>query len=338
MKTIALTCLYKNRLDKLNENGIKKRNFNPDSIDITKTFISFQKDNKMIFDEVQGFMRLIENPSFLNKQKNWLKNKIQENKNLNHRFLIRFPEKFTDFNKLRNIFIDIQEKAGMKKIFLFFSVSENYGSIKEYLKNLDKSKDYVLVLDMAMEFEVLKPLLENNIGNSDELVLLYREWTDYKDNFSFVIRQAQKSPEILHMAFTPLDLNIYGNKDIFATALICNGFKSVSFIDTEFKKFFVKWKNPRRVKTHKQKVDETRWVNEEMMSYDKKHNQNCLCFGTENNAEKVMRDYGIKEAVTYHNLEVLSKTYTKAKQNQKFKEELLNLENIKPILVSLKLQ
>ena len=74
------------------------------------------------------------------------------------------------------------------------------------------------------------------------------------------------------------------------------------------------------------------------MSYDEKHNPNCLCFGGSNTAEKVMKDCGIKEAVTHHDLEVLSKTYSKAKQSQEFKETLLNLETIKPILVSLKLQ
>jgi hypothetical protein len=337
MQNIALTSLYKDRIETIKKSGIKNKKFNPDSIDITKTFTFFQKDNKRFTDENLGFMRLLENPSFVKSQENWLRKKLKENLNLQNRFLIRFPDEFSDYDKLRDIFLEIQEKAGMKRFYVFFGISESETSIFKYVKNLDKEKKYTLVLDMSMKFEVLKPIVEKYI-DSFEIIFLYRNWNEFKENFAFVIRQAQKNQDVLHMAFVPVDINAYGNKNIFSTALICNGFKSISLVDTEFKKFFFKWKNPRRVKSHQEKADETRWVNEKVMSYDDKHNPNCFCFGKDKTAKQVMKDCGIKEAVTYHDLEVLSEVYSKAKVNQKFKEELLNLESIKSILVSLKLQ
>ena len=166
---------------------------------------------------------------------------------------------------------------------------------------------------------------------------MYRDWRKNIDNFTYVIRQVEKSQNLFHMAFVPVDLNIYGNKEIFSTILICKGFNSISLVDTEFKAYFSRWKKPRKVKTKEQKINESRWVNDDLMVYQEKHKTGCLCFG-KSNAKNLLKQQDIKSVITYHNLEVLSKTYLQAKTDTKIKEKLLSLETIKPILVSLKLQ
>ena len=249
MKQISLTTPYKNRLGVLKTNGINSKKFNPDSIDLTKTFNSFQEDKKKIFDEKKGFTRIIKNPAIKKQLENWLIKKLNENISLNVRFLVGLPVNFSDYDGLRDTFLEIQENAGMKKLYVFFGISEDEKSINNYVKKLNKEKKYILVFDMAMEFEVLKPILEKYIEAYSEIDFLYRNWDENKENFNFVIRTAQKNPEKLHMAFVPVDLNDYGDSDVFSTILICNGFKSVSLVDTEFKRFFSKWRNPNKIKT-----------------------------------------------------------------------------------------
>ena len=183
MKEIALTSLYKDRLEVLRKAGIKNKEFNPDSIDITKTFTSFQKNNKKIYNELLGFSRLLDNPSFVKSQEDWLKKLLKENPDLKHRFLIRFPTKFSDYDKLRDVFLGIQENAGMKKLYVPFGISEDEVSINKYIKNLDKTKRYVLVFDMSMRFVVMKPLVEKYIQDF-EIVFLYRNWNEYKEQAS----------------------------------------------------------------------------------------------------------------------------------------------------------
>ena len=205
MKQIALTSLYKDRIENVKKSGIKNKKFSPDSIDITKTFSSFQKDNKRFTNEILGFMRLLENPSFVKSQENWLRRKLKETPDLENRFLVRFPDEFSDYDSLRDVFLEIQEKAGMERFYVFFGISESEISISKYIKNLDKKK-HTLVFDMSMKFEVLKPIVEKYI-DSFEIIFLYRNWDEFKENFSFVIRQAQKNPDVLHMAFVPVDIN-----------------------------------------------------------------------------------------------------------------------------------
>ena len=338
VETIALTNKFKNRLINLLKVGVKNKIFIPRSIDVRKSFSVFQKNKQVIADEIKGFMRLIEQLSFRQRQIDDLKDHVKENQNLNIRYLVTFPKEFPDYNKLREIFLEIQEKAGMKKLYLFFGKSESFNIIKSYIDNLDKSKEYILVLEMDFEYRVLYPLLEGDIKNRfSEIVFIYRDWRENKDNFTYVIRQAEKNQDLFHMAFVPIDLNIYGNKDIFSTILICKGFKSVSLVDTEFKKYFIKWKKPSVVKTRKQKINESRWVNDDIMSYENQHKKGCLCFGKDN-LKGLLKKQDIKSIITYHDLEVLSKTYSKAKTDLKVKDSLLSLDTIKPILVSLKLQ
>ncbi len=335
VEAITLTNQFKNRLNNLLEVGIKSKNFNPDSIDIRKSFSVFQKDKQVIADEIKGFMRLIEQPKFKQRQIDDLKNHIKENLGLVLRYLVTFPKEFPDYNKLREVFLEIQEKAGMKKLYLFFGKSESFETIKSYIDKLD-SKEYVLVLEMDTEYRVLYPILKESLNKFNEVIFVYRDWRENLDNFTYVIRQAEKNQNLFHMAFVPVDLNIYGNKEIFSTILICKGFKSISLVDTEFKAYFIRWKNPRKVKTREQKINESRWINDNSMSYQEKHKIGCLCFGKDN-AKNLLKQQDIKSVITYHNLEVLSKTYLQAKTDIKVKERLLNLDAIKPILVSLKI-
>ena len=331
---ISLTKNFRNRFNKTKKAGLTNKNFIADSFDFTRTFSSFRKNNKQIFDEVKGFMRLIENPRFASRQSKDLKKELQYF-NGNFRYLIRFPDKFPDYNALRNVFNVIQEKAGMTLMFVSAGKKETFEAVDNYLDTLEKK--FVLVLDMVMNPRDLQKLIDKYINVCEEIVLLYRNWDDNKRNFDYVIKTATANKEKLHMAFVPVDLTSFGDGKLFATALICSDFKSVSLIDSEFPRYIFKHiKNRKTERTQKELIETSRGVNAELMCLDSKHRDNCTCFGNNLSVEETTNKCGVKETITFHNVEDLSKVYKEIKADDKVKKKVFELDSIKSLLNSLK--
>lgn len=333
VQPIALSWTYRNRLVDASTIAIRSKHFSPDSIDIGKTFSNFLENKQVIKDDEKSFMRLIEKPKF--KKRVWidLGKKAQLCIGLNCRFLVRFPETFPDYNLLRDTFKEIQENAGIEKNYVFIGINETFVVIDNYLKSLNE--DYVLVLDMAMEYETFRQLMKKYIGKC-EIVLLYRNWKKYKKNFKLAITTSNQYPDKLHMAFVPIDMNSYGDKQIFSTVLIASGFNSVSLIDTEFKPY-IKIKRGNKPKNMREKLDFAVWVDEILMEYENRHNNACSCCDNQDIGELARRIgiNGVKVLATHHALEVLSKEYIKAKTNSTARNNLLKLDSVTSMLATL---
>jgi hypothetical protein len=332
-ESISLTLTFQNRLKKANDAGIQNKHFIPDTFDFIRNFASYSKNNERIFDPVKGFSR-IDNKRFAFKQINDLRNLIKKF-GVNVRYLQRYPDNYHDYNSLRNSFNSIQNQAGAKRLFISAGKQETYESVDNYLDTIEE--EFVLVLDIAMISREFQRLLEKYVGICEEVVLLYRNWDEFKANIELSIAVAKANPDKIHMAFVPLDLTAIGTGKLFGTALICSGFKSVSFVDTEFPAYIRKHlKSNKKERSLQEQIEFSRWVNHEMMSYDKRHLSYCNCYGSRLSVEEAINKCGLKEAITFHNLEVLSMVYKEIKKDEGFKKKILALENMKSLLSSLK--
>lgn len=333
IQPIALTWTSKNRIDEIRHNGVKQVNFTPDAIDIFSKFTIFNENNIVINDDLRGFKRLIEQPGFVLRQVNGLKKKLKECQGLYCRHLVRFPDIFSDFNNLRNVFRKIHKDAGLSKTFVFVGRLENYEIVDNYIDTLHE--DFVLVLDIGMKFSQFSKLLNKYISICKEVVLLYRNWDENKETTRLAINLANANPEKMHMAFVPVDINSFGDGEIFSNVLICNGFKSVSIVDSEFKAY-IKRKKTSKPKTISEKLSFSKWINEHFMEYETAHNPSCNCFGKQD-AISMCKKCGIAKAITHHNFEVLSNAYLTAKSNPEERKKLLELESVRALINSLKL-
>lgn len=329
---IALTLQSKKRISNLLNFNLSQKLFDYNAIDITKDYNSKNSRSR------SGFLRLIsEDDDFISRQIIWLANKLQENVGKTCRFLLTLPNDVDDVNAIRNAFLNIQIQAGMTKIYIFCSPSENAESIQAYMSQLDDTLEYVLTLPISMKLRTLQSLLTNSLENNQEVVLIYEDSRDSKElfeNLGYVLNVAGNNPEKLHMAFVPLDVNKYGDKDVLSSILISKGFKSVSLVDTKFKNFFSRWVN-RRIKSTVEKIRESLWVNPIGVGYDEQHRDSCLC-GIENNRiENIASIIGVKSLVTFHDLESLFRKYSSLKSNPAEREELLRTQEARVILTKL---
>ena len=327
MKSISTTKKIENRLKELRKE-IKHRYFKADAIDIIKDFNKFQEKDKVYYEG--GYSRIIDSDKFFQSQVKKLKIELDNSNFKENRIITEIPDNFNNKDKLRTAIIDIQYQAGANKLFIPVSRKETADKIKDFISNLKYEKEIILVLDMSMEYEELYPLLNWSITKHSEVVLLYRDWYENKTNFSLAIRLSEKFPNKLHMALVPCSINKKGIISMIGSVLIAKEFKSVSFTEPTIPTYvFVNMKN-KKPKTEKEELDYVVWANENTMTYDDKHRDNC-CISNEE-MKKIIHKYGVKTGVTYHNLEVLSKKYEEIKQKEEIKNKVLELESIKEIL------
>lgn len=337
---ISSTQTYFNRLKELRDGDVLAKNFKPTKIDIPKSFGSFQNNNEVVRDEEQDSCeRLLTQPKYVQRQITDLKKKGKEFAlaNLEPRYLVRLPSGMPKLNEVRDVISDIQIEAGVNKtIFVPVSASDTYEYVDKYLENRDKNEDIVLVVDMALENEDLQRIINKYATVHDEVVLLYRNWNEYRTNHSFVLAKALEMPSKFHMAFVPIDFNDYGDGEIFSTLLMCYGFKSVSLIDTPFKGF-IKPKKNSAPKSFSEKMNFSKWIDERDMTYVKTHRQECSCC-EDKDVRTLSKKFGINKVITHHNLEVLSQEYSKIKKSREHRNKVLKLDSLMALSNSLKLQ
>lgn len=339
METISLTKIQHGRLQKVKKLGVKNKNFNPDSIDLTmNSFESVMENGKQISDAVKGFSRLIEQPKFVQRQIRWLKDQLNKYSNLNCRYLIRLPDNFQEYNELRTTFIKIQKDADTPKTYVFTGQQETFEAVTEYLDKLPNTEKFILVLDMGMDEEDLSKLIDKYVNICEEICFLYRDWNKHKIQFKLVLSKAEVNPNKFHMAFVPINLNSPAKIPLYPTALICSGFKSISIVDAEWPGYILKnIKRDGQPTPFKKKLSYGKWVNGNLMVYDKEHPDTCNCLNEVQDAYNFIRKCGIKEVLTFHYLETLSHQYKLIKSDEEKRKQVLELEPIRNLLNSLDL-
>lgn len=323
---IALTLQWKKRLDEVNNLGIENKKLKSDSIDITRNY------------NAESFEKLISDEQFLQKQTTWLSNRVAENQDLNCRFLLRLPDGLNNNDELRDLFLNMQDNSGIEIPYVFCSSDENENSVLDYINNLNTEIKPVLVLPVSMDGDVLSNLIQKSLDEERfDIIFFYENWEENVDNFNYIIRLAERVPEKFHIAFVPVDVNQYGDGYVLSTILIAKGFRSLSLIDTPFKKFFNRWVGNRQ-KSIQDRINESRWIkNSNITAYEQIHPANCRCLGINPNINLLAEQLGIKPLVTFHNLEVLSESYRKIKQLPEEKERALETQEARIILTALNL-
>jgi len=331
MEIISLTSLYRRRLQELKDVGITPKTFKANNFDFKRTFADFTKDGNLIHDEVLGFRRLIDNERLVNRQVKDLKAKSNGSEGT-FRYIVPLPQNSPDCNALRNILVSIQKESKMKDTFIQTSKTETFEAIDDYLNTMEGK--FNLVLDMEMKYRDFSRLVDKYIKKCNEIVLLYKDWTKNKRNVNFIITKALEYPEKLHMAFIPINLYARGG-DLISTLLICSGFKSVSFEDSEFPRYMLKHIKKGNEKTPIEKLSNCQWCNPNLMCFEKGHKKDCMCLSE--STTKLLKKVKFQNIVTFHNLEVLYASYLDIKRKPQFKEKVLNLESMQSLKKNLRL-
>ncbi len=337
MEPISLTKTQHGRLLEIENFGIKNKEFIPDSIDLTmNSFDSIVENRKQVSDAIKGFSRFIEQPKFVERQIKWLEDKLKKHSKLNCRYLIELPDDFEEYDQLRTIFIKIQKKAGLPKTYVFTGRQETFEAVTNYLDKLSNTEKFILVLDMGMDEEDLSKLIDKYVDVCEEICFIHKDWNKNKTKFKLVLSKAEVNPNKLHMAFVPVNLNSPVKIPLYPTALICSGFKSVSIVDAECPGYILKNIQRNGPPTpFKKKLSYSKWVNGNLMIYDKEHPELCNCLAEIQDLLKFIKKCGIANVLTYHYLETLTPQYKLIQTDEEKRKQVLELEPIRKLLKSL---
>ncbi len=326
---ISLTPKFMNRLNRIEKKGIKSIHFSPTNIDwIRNSFSISQNNNHVSQDSFRGLMRLINDPSFVAKQKSLLERRSKEYGDLKLRFLVKVPKKFPMCDELRDSLKEIQSEVGLDKIYLPVGKSESFESISQYVSKLKSS--YVLVLDLGMSPLTFSSILNNFLNKTKEIVIIYNDWKRNMENFTLLIESLEAGMgNKFHVAGIPLDITHFGKSEPIAPFLICSGIKSISLDDTPIPGYMFKHiDRSKPPKTKSEKIEQSVWVDSLGMGYSSKHPENCNCIN-DNTITKLMDDLAIKEVLTYHNLEWFSKIFSRIRGNPTERKKMLELEPLR---------
>jgi len=337
IEPISLTQTQYGNLQQLGKFGIKNKNFNPDSIDLTMPSFSYiQKDGKSKKDAIVGFMRFLKEPKFGNRQVKWLKDKIKLHGGLNCRYLIGLPHGFLDYDGLRDSFVKIQEEARLPKTYLFVGKDETFGAVKDYMDKMGDKGEIVLVLPIDMNEESLSRLIYTYAPRLKEICFLYKV-SKKNENLDLLITKATIFPEKFHMAFVPVDSTSFGKPTLIPTALICSKFKSVSTIDAGIPGYILKNIDRRgNPSTLTKKLKRTIWINNEASGYEQEHPKDCICLDSKIDVWELFKNCGINTVLAHHTLEVLSFKFKMIKSDEKERKRVLELPPIKNLINSWK--
>lgn len=324
---IATTRQIERRLKILRSKNVKNKNFKPNELDFYRDYSKYTEDKKSYYEG--GYSRFLTNKnSIIEKQVKDLKDLRQESDNRRIRFITTLP-KGSDYNKLRDIFLDIQERAEMYEKFLFTSISEKFENIKDYIEKRKDKNRLTLVLDMEMSFEEFSDTLNWACRNLKEVVIIYRDWKKNINNLSTIFNVAKTSGHKIHISKTFWSVNAKSKEKCLAPLFIAQGIKSVSIEEAPIPNYILKYTYSRPPRTNVKILEDTIWLTDEIET-SLEHSSFCSCIDESKFA------FNIISCVTYHNLEKLSKLLKEIKEDKQKREEVLQFEVFKEIIAKVR--
>ncbi|MFW6026364.1 MAG: hypothetical protein ACOCRX_08475 [Candidatus Woesearchaeota archaeon] len=323
---LALTEKQFRNLNELEELE-SSENLSPiDHIDLWKNSLYKMQRNGKRKTKIEAIRRIFRQTRYKKSQIKWLTRKINKYRNKSCRYLVEIPLGVSNFDKLRDALIEIQKKAGIKRIYLPIGKDEDISSFSSYMKSRNIRKP-VIVISMDSDIETISKAISEYEGEVSEICLIYKDFKENRENFNFVCNLAKSVESLFHMSFVPVTSNSFNKIDPVGTALIVSGFDSISVRDKGIPPFILQ--NIDRdtpPATIEKKIQNTVWIGRDAINYsEEQHPGNCICNNKGESIGKLAREYGLTPIWINHTISILGNKFREIKESEEQKKKVVSI-------------